>query len=77
MRPPAMFAAVVMVCAVGGVLFSPLLDKIQVEASRCEVVSAEPRTSSGGSRGSASSASVLIETSNLRSPRREQGRDIR
>lgn len=59
-----MFAAVVMVCAVGGVLFSPLLDRIQVEASRCEVVSAEPRTSSGGSRGSASSASVLIETSN-------------
>lgn len=59
-----MFAALVMVCAVGGVLFSPLLDRIQVEASRCEVLSAEPRTSSGGSRGSASSASVLIETSN-------------
>jgi hypothetical protein len=53
-----------MVCTVGGVLFSPLLDRIQVEASRCEVVSAEPRTSSGGSRGSASTASVLIETSN-------------
>ena len=58
------FAAVVMVCSVGGVLFSPLLDRIQVEASRCEVVSAEPSTSSGGSRGSASTASVLIETSN-------------
>ncbi|WP_052690620.1 hypothetical protein [Pseudarthrobacter chlorophenolicus] len=58
------FAAIVMVGAVGGVLFSPLLDRIQVEASRCEVVSAEPRTSSGGSRGSASTASVLIETSN-------------
>lgn len=57
------FAAVVLVCTVGGVLFSPLLDRIQVETSRCEVVSAEPRTSSGGSRGSASTASVLIETS--------------
>lgn len=58
------FAAVVTVCTVGGVLLSPLWDRIQVEASRCEVVSAEPRTSSGGSRGSASTASVLIETSN-------------
>lgn len=58
------FAAIVTVCTVGGVLSSPLLDRIQVEAIRCEVVSAEPRTSSGGSRGSASTASVLIETSN-------------
>jgi hypothetical protein len=46
------------------VLFSPLLDRIDVQRFRCEVVSAEPRTSSGGSRGSASTASVLIKTSN-------------
>ena len=44
-------------------LFSPLLDRIDVQTFRCEVVSAEPRTSSGGSRGSASTASLLIETS--------------
>ena len=48
---------------VGGVLFSPVLDSIAVESVRCEVVSAEPRSSSGGLRGSASTASVLIQTS--------------
>ena len=47
-----------------GVLFGPELDSISVESVRCEVVSAEPRSSSGGLRGSASTASVLIQTSN-------------
>jgi hypothetical protein len=47
-----------------GVMFSRQLDSVAVETVRCEVVSAEPRSSSGGSRGSASTASVLIETSN-------------
>ncbi|TFC59635.1 hypothetical protein [Cryobacterium sp. TMB1-7] len=46
-----------------GVLFGPELDLISVESVRCEVVSAEPRSSSGGLRGSASTASVLIQTS--------------
>ena len=49
---------------VGGVLFSPVLDSIAVESVRCVVVSAEPDTASGGSRGSASTPSVDIETSN-------------
>ena len=49
---------------VGGVLFSPVLDSIAVESVRCEVVSAEPHTASGGSRGSVSTPSVVIETSN-------------
>ncbi|ASD23293.1 hypothetical protein B7495_15215 [Cryobacterium sp. LW097] len=53
-----------MVVVVGGVLFSPVLDSIAVENVRCVVVSAEPRTASGGSRGSASTPEVLIETSN-------------
>ena len=47
-----------------GVLFGPELDSLAVESVRCEVVSAEPRTSSGGLRASASTRSVLIETSN-------------
>lgn len=45
------------------VLFIPLWASMAVETIRCEVVSAEPRTSSGGSRGSASSAGVLVQTS--------------
>ncbi|WP_156135149.1 hypothetical protein [Arthrobacter sp. L77] len=51
-----------MVGVVLTVLFSPLLDRLDVQTVRCEVGSAEPRTSSGGSRGSASTASVLVET---------------
>lgn len=53
-----------MVVVFGGVMFSSQLDSIAVESVRCEVVSAEPRTSSGGLRASASTRSVLIETSN-------------
>lgn len=49
---------------VGGVLFSNQLDSIAVESVRCVVVSAEPDTASGGSRGSVSTPSVVIETSN-------------
>ncbi|MFK0040038.1 hypothetical protein ACIQTW_09375 [Paenarthrobacter sp. NPDC090517] len=46
------------------VLLIPTWDSIAVESLRCEVVSASPNTNSGGSRGSASSAGVLVETSN-------------
>jgi hypothetical protein len=45
-------------------LLLPVWDSIGVETLRCEVVSAEPRTNSGGSRGSASTAGVLVQTSN-------------
>jgi hypothetical protein len=47
---------------VATIFFSPLLDRIDVQTFRCEIVSAEPRTSSGGSRGSVSTASVRVET---------------
>ena len=53
----------IIVGGVGG-MFIPLWDSIGVEGIRCEVVSAEPRKSSGGSRGSASTAGVLVNTSN-------------
>jgi hypothetical protein len=46
-----------------GVLLSPVLDSIDVQTVRCEVESAAPRTASGGSRGSASTPEVRIETS--------------
>jgi len=46
------------------VLLIPTWDSIAVESIRCKVVSASPNTNSGGSRGSASSAGVLVETSN-------------
>ena len=47
-----------------GVLFSPVWNMIDVEAVRCVVVSAEPRTASGGSRGSVSTPAVVILTEN-------------
>ena len=59
---PLLFILMVVVGAV--ILASPWLDTRDVQSVRCEVVSAEPRTSSGGSRGSASTASVLVETQN-------------
>lgn len=55
------------------VLFIPFWESIGVESIRCEVVSAEPRTSSGGSRGSASTAGVLVETSDCGSISVSQG----
>ncbi|WP_043440791.1 hypothetical protein [Arthrobacter sp. L77] len=42
---------------------SPYLDTLAVETVRCEIVSAEPRTASGGSRGSVSTSEVLVQTS--------------
>lgn len=45
-------------------LMMPALDSIAVESLRCKIVSANAETSSGGTRGSASTAGVLIETSN-------------
>ncbi len=42
----------------------PALDSIAVESLQCKIVSAKAESSSGGTRGSASTAGVLIETSN-------------
>jgi hypothetical protein len=53
-----------MLVVFGGVVFGGQLDAMTVETVRCVVVSAEPDTASGGSRGSASTPAVLIETSN-------------
>ncbi|MFL4477078.1 hypothetical protein ACIPUB_02240 [Paeniglutamicibacter sp. ORCA_105] len=57
-------AAIFTIFGAAGVLLIPLWNSIGVEAIQCEVVSAEPRTSSGGSRGSVSTAGVLVNTSN-------------
>lgn len=46
------------------VLFLPVWDSIGVESMRCEIRAAEPDRSSGGFRGSASTAGVLVETTN-------------
>lgn len=54
--------ALVMFIAFLFLVSSPHLDTIAVETVRCEIVSAEPRTASGGSRGSVSTAEVLVET---------------
>jgi hypothetical protein len=45
------------------VLLLTMWDSIGVESIRCEIRAAKPDTSSGGSRGSASTAGVLVETS--------------
>lgn len=45
-------------------LLMPVLNSFGIESLRCEVVSARPDTSSGGSRGSASTAGVLVDTVN-------------
>jgi hypothetical protein len=45
-------------------MLMPVLNSFGIESIRCEVVSAKPDTSSGGSRGSASTAGVLVDTSN-------------
>jgi hypothetical protein len=60
----SLVAFFLMVVVFLGVMFSQQLDSVAVETVRCEVVSAEPRSSSGGSRGAASTPSVLIQTSN-------------
>ncbi|MFW0775683.1 hypothetical protein ACLRGI_21240 [Paenarthrobacter nitroguajacolicus] len=56
--------AVPMVSVLVFVLLGPWLDSKDVRTFQCEVVSAEPRTSSGGTRGGASTASVLVKTTN-------------
>ncbi|WP_394247742.1 hypothetical protein [Arthrobacter pityocampae] len=40
----------------------PALNSFGIESIRCEVSAARPDTSSGGTRGSASTAGVLVET---------------
>ncbi|WP_247826120.1 hypothetical protein [Arthrobacter antioxidans] len=70
----------VLILVLGGFLLGiPLWNSMGIVTQRCEVVSAEPGTSSGGSRGSASTAGVLIETSNCGSLELSQGvtRDTR
>ncbi|MEC5192569.1 MULTISPECIES: hypothetical protein [unclassified Arthrobacter] len=46
------------------VLLLSVWDSIGVETIRCEILTAKPETSSGGSRGSASTAGVFVETAN-------------
>ncbi|WP_052274383.1 hypothetical protein [Arthrobacter sp. L77] len=70
----------VLILVVGGFLLGiPLWNTMGIETRRCEVVSAGPMTSSGGSRGSASTAGVLIGTSSCGSLELSQGvtRDTR
>jgi len=43
-------------------MLMPALDSFAVESLRCKVVSAKSESSSGGSRGSATTAGVLVET---------------
>lgn len=57
-------AGLFMIAGVFFVAASPYLDTLAIETVRCEVVSAEPRTASGGSRGSVSTSEVLVNTSN-------------
>lgn len=44
------------------VLLMPFWESVGIESVRCEVVSAKSETNSGGSRGSASTAGVLVDT---------------
>ncbi len=44
------------------VLLMPLWESVGIERVRCEVASAKPDTKSGGSRGSVSTAGILVET---------------
>ena len=46
------------------ILAGPWLDTRDVQSIRCEVVSAEPRTTSSGLRGSVTSRSVVVKTQN-------------
>ena len=45
-------------------MLMPALNSFGIESLRCDVNSARPDTSSGGTRGSASTAGVLVETTN-------------
>jgi hypothetical protein len=45
-------------------MLMPALNSFGIESLRCDVISARPDTSSGGTRGSASTAGVLVETTN-------------
>lgn len=56
--------AIPLFVAAAFVFAGPWLDTKDVQTFECEVVSAEPRTSSAGIRGSVSTASVLVKTSN-------------
>lgn len=56
--------AIPMFVFVAFIFAGPWLDSKDVQTFQCQVVSAEPRTSRGGSRGSVSTASVLLKTSN-------------
>lgn len=45
-------------------MFMPALNSVGIEGIRCEISSAKPHKGSGGTRGSASTAGVLVETTN-------------
>lgn len=45
-------------------MLMPVLNSFGIESLRCDVISARPNTSSGGTRGSVSTAGVLVETTN-------------
>lgn len=53
-------AFLLMVVVLGLVVLSPVLNTIAVEPVRCVVVSAEPKTASGGLKGSVSTAVVIL-----------------
>jgi hypothetical protein len=55
---------------------SAYLDTLAVETVRCEIVSAEPRTASGGGRGSVSTSEVLVETADCGPVVIDQGVDF-
>ncbi|POH59105.1 hypothetical protein C3B59_17940 [Cryobacterium zongtaii] len=55
-----LFLVMLVIAAV--IFASPWLDTRVVQSIQCEVVSAEPRTTSSGSRGSVTTVSVLVKT---------------
>src|SRR5690242_2001303 len=45
-------------------MLMPVLNTVGIEEFQFLIISAEPKTSSGGTRGSASTAGVLVDTTN-------------
>jgi hypothetical protein len=68
-----LIGALLMFVTVIFIVSSPYLNTLAVETVRCEIVSAEPRTTSGGGRGSVSTAAVVIRTSNCGSIALDRG----
>lgn len=68
--------ALVMFVAALFIVASPYLSTVGIQTVQCEIVSAEPRTASGGSRGSVSTAAVVIRTSDCGSIALDKGIDF-